>query len=198
MFAVVSPERCVLRSMSLPVRSQFPRSSFASTRTTEACRFRNGGWKRKRGMQHFVREEREFLMRCIAELSSICETEAINYSCSGRVKSFTSVCQKMRRRSVGYGDILDRIGLRIVVRNIRECYRLLARIRLLYPHRTNSIRDYVANPKGNGYRSLHVSIRSHEQRTFEVQIRTVAMDTDSLRGRASHLGYKSEAALARK
>jgi (p)ppGpp synthase/HD superfamily hydrolase len=142
-------------------------------------------------VSQFMSHEGDFLSRCIDELSGLCRVHAIDGACSGRVKTFASTCQKMHRRGLGYAEILDRIGVRIVVQNIDHCYHLLSRIRALYPGRTHSIRDYVAYPKSNGYQSLHVSIRSHEQRRLEVQIRTLGMDRESKGGDAAHSNYKN-------
>lgn len=141
-------------------------------------------------VSEILRADREFLARFVDKLTNICSAYTINYSCFGRVKSFNSTCAKMRRRGFGYDDILDLIGIRIVVQDVEQCYKLLSRIRALYPRRTHSIRDYVAYPKLNGYQSLHISVRSYEQRRLEVQIRTRAMNEDSERGPSAHTVYK--------
>lgn len=191
MFSIVSPRACVLPVSLSPGEVEDRLTSFAPISASGVAPFRNDRCSSERHAAEFLREESEFLSRCVDEMRSICEAHAFDCSCFGRVKNFTSTWHKMLRRGVGYGDIMDVIGVRIVMRNVEQCYQLLSHIRALYPRRTHSIRDYVAHPKGNGYRSLHVSILSYEQRRFEVQIRTADMDADCALGHAAHSMYKS-------
>ena len=109
----------------------------------------------------------------------------------GRVKSAPSVWLKMHRYGVPYDQVHDLLGVRVVVQRVGACYRVADAVQALWPGRCVRSHDYIAAPKDNGYRALHVCIRDPAWPPFEVQIRTVAMDRACGRGTRSHDTYKA-------
>jgi (p)ppGpp synthase/HD superfamily hydrolase len=124
------------------------------------------------------------------QLFAICCQLEIRARCCGRVKAHASICRKMQDRGIGYSEIFDGIGARVIVDKVEECYRLLARVTARYAQRKSLARDYIAHPKHNGYQSLHASVLSDDGFRIEVQIRTRSMHAVSERGTAAHSEYK--------
>jgi GTP pyrophosphokinase len=113
----------------------------------------------------------------------------------GRIKGLYSIYLKMRRLNCPLESILDRIGLRVIVPSVVECYRVLdlleARFRLV----AGTLDDYIAHPKPNGYRSLHACfypVPDLLYKPVEFQIRTVQMHCEAQFGPAAHWRYKNE------
>jgi (p)ppGpp synthase/HD superfamily hydrolase len=155
------------------------------------CRFRD--WRRVPRKQHFCvlrHRQRGALSRFSDELLGLCELRGIECLQFGRIKTFASTTQKMLRRGIGYGNVFDKIGARLVVGEIADCYQILSDICVEYIHFEHLTRDYIACPKANGYQSLHVSILSHDGWRIEVQIRTLQMHKASEHGDAAHSTYK--------
>jgi (p)ppGpp synthase/HD superfamily hydrolase len=96
----------------------------------------------------------------------------------------------MRDRAIGYGEVFDAIGARVIVDDVDQCYRMLAAIHASFPHNPGRVRDYILNPKPNGYQSLHASVLSERHWCIEIQIRTWAMHEISECGSAAHAAYK--------
>ena len=96
---------------------------------------------------------------------------------SGRIKSRASVLEKALRTGLGVQEIRDVIGVRAMTRRTRSCYRLAERIREVFEVVDGQCDDYIAMPKPNGYRSLHLAIRLPCGSPVEIQIRTRWMHT---------------------
>ena len=109
-----------------------------------------------------------------------------------RTKHLYSLWEKLKKHSFDIEKIYDIIALRIIVKSIPECYQALGVIHGLYKPLPGRIKDYIAIPKPNGYRSLHTTIFDGAGGTFEVQIRTEEMHRDAQFGVASHLRYKEK------
>jgi len=109
----------------------------------------------------------------------------------GRVKSVYSIYRKHIDREVPYDEIYDIVGCRILCREVLDCYRILGVLHSTWRPIGDKIKDYVASPKLNGYRSLHTTLIDSETGSqVEVQIRTYAMDLEAEYGFASHISYK--------
>jgi GTP pyrophosphokinase len=107
-----------------------------------------------------------------------------------RVKHLYSLFQKMKRYDMDISKIHDIIALRIIVPDIASCYKALGVIHSEYKPMPGRIKDYIAVPKLNGYRSLHTTILTKDGNTAEIQIRTQEMHDEAEFGIASHLHYK--------
>jgi GTP pyrophosphokinase len=109
----------------------------------------------------------------------------------GRVKSLWSLRKKMRRKGVQAGDVVDRLALRARVDTVPDCYALQSSLLAEYPAVAGELDDYIATPKPNGYRSLHLALVFPDApEPVEVQIRTHDMHAAAEAGDAAHWRYK--------
>lgn len=131
------------------------------------------------------------LIQMVNELRHLANSEGVSAKLSGRIKSFESTRRKMVNRQIAYCDVFDLVGVRVVVESIEHCYRLLDCVHRQYTQVTGHERDYIANPKTNGYQSLHTTVRDPNGVSIEVQLRTSSMQERSEVGPASHETYKS-------
>ncbi|QUE31076.1 RelA/SpoT family protein [Francisella philomiragia] len=139
----------------------------------------------------FTRKEREeFLNQVIEELKQILRKYNLDAGVQGRVKHIYSIYKKFKNK--GYQDIndlYDITAVRVITNNIDECYKVLAEVNNLYSPIPEEFSDYIANPKPNGYKSIHTVVRVGKQ-NIEVQIRTHKMHEESELGFAAHWRYK--------
>ena len=108
----------------------------------------------------------------------------------GRSKHLYSIYKKMRDRGVKLNEQYDLLGIRILVETEKDCYALLGLLHEHFEPLEGRLKDYIANPKPNLYRSIHTGLRTHENRILEVQIRTPEMDEFAEEGVAAHWRYK--------
>lgn len=110
---------------------------------------------------------------------------------SGRVKSRYGLHEKATRKGVAPADLLDRVGVRVVLDDIDACYAVLDGAHARWPAVPGSTDDYILTPKPSGYRSLHTAVRvTPEGPPVELQIRTRQMHEEAERGPAAHWRYK--------
>jgi (p)ppGpp synthase/HD superfamily hydrolase len=113
---------------------------------------------------------------------------------TGRVKSVYSVYDKMLRKDRSVEQILDRVALRVHVDDEASCYRVLDLLHGRHEALPAELDDYIANPKANGYQSLHTVVVSQlGDRAVEFQVRTHAMHHAAEHGVAAHWRYKLSA-----
>ena len=111
---------------------------------------------------------------------------------SGRPKHLWSIWQKMRKRNTPFEAIYDMMALRVIVRTVPDCYHVLGVIHHNWTPLQERFKDYIANPKSNGYQSLHTTIFGPNGQLYEVQIRTHEMHRTADYGIAAHWLYKSQ------
>lgn len=109
---------------------------------------------------------------------------------SSRVKHKYSLYKKLVRYDMDISKIYDIVALRVVVDSVEDCYRVLGLIHATWRPLLGRIKDYIAVPKPNGYRSLHTTIFTGSGGIAEVQIRTKEMHEEAAYGIAAHFGYK--------
>ncbi len=108
----------------------------------------------------------------------------------GRPKHIYSIWNKMRKKGVDFSEVYDVRALRIIVEDIKECYTALGIVHNLWAPISKEFDDYISNPKGNYYRSLHTAVRCADGRSLEIQIRTWDMHKHAELGVAAHWRYK--------
>jgi len=118
------------------------------------------------------------------------DEEGVAASISGRVKHLASIHRKMQRRGKAFGEIYDVLAVRMVTDSVGECYRILGIVHTLYVPIHDRIKDFIATPKLNGYRSLHTTVVGPGGQMVEVQIRTEEMHDEAEFGIAAHWSYK--------
>lgn len=108
----------------------------------------------------------------------------------GRRKKPFSIWTKMERKSVGFEQLSDIFGFRLVVNDIEACYRALGIVHTTWPVVPGRFKDYISTPKQNDYRSIHTTVIGPGNQRVELQIRTEGMDQIAERGIAAHVFYK--------
>lgn len=126
----------------------------------------------------------------ISTLHQELSKERINASISGRAKHIYSIYAKMQKKQVDYKDIYDTSAVRILVPSIADCYNTLSIVHHLWEHIPEEFDDYIANPKPNGYRSIHTAVKGPDAKNLEIQIRTNEMHNEAEHGIAAHWLYK--------
>src|SRR5215212_4652965 len=104
----------------------------------------------------------------------------------GRHKRPYSTWRKMERKSIGFEQLSDLVGYRVVVNDLEDCYRALGIVHTTWPMVQTRFKDYVSTPKQNDYRSIHTTVIGPGRQRVELQIRTPAMDEIAEYGIAAH------------
>ena len=111
----------------------------------------------------------------------------------GRRKRAYSIWRKMERKSVGFEQLSDIFGFRVIVKTAADCYQALGIVHTTWPMVPGRFKDYVSTPKANDYRSIHTTVIGPSKQRVELQIRTTEMDEIAEYGIAAHALYKDGA-----
>jgi GTP pyrophosphokinase len=137
------------------------------------------------------RADREaFIRESLNELGRALAAAGIKAELAGRPKHIYSIWKKMQRKELEFGELYDIRAVRVLVDTVADCYGALGVVHTLWPHLPREFDDYLARPKGNGYRSLHTAVIGPRDKTLEVQIRTHEMHRANELGVAAHWRYK--------
>ena len=109
-----------------------------------------------------------------------------------RLKHIYSLYKKLEKRKMDITKVYDLVALRVIVKTIEDCYRALGVVHRMWRPLPGRIKDYIALPKPNGYRSIHTTIFTGDGGIVEIQIRTEEMHQEAEYGVASHLFYKEK------
>jgi guanosine-3',5'-bis(diphosphate) 3'-pyrophosphohydrolase len=108
----------------------------------------------------------------------------------GRGKRAYSIWRKMERKAVGFEQLSDIFGFRVIVKGVPECYQALGIVHTTWPVVPGRFKDYISTPKQNDYRSIHTTVIGPGRQRVELQIRTEDMDEIAEYGIAAHVFYK--------
>jgi len=144
------------------------------TERLEALAARSKGW---------ITEIEQQLARKLADSGIAAEV-------SGRRKRAYSIWRKMERKAVGFEQLSDIFGFRVVVDSAAECYRALGIVHTTWPVVPGRFKDYISTPKQNDYRSIHSTVIGPGKQRVELQIRTREMQQIAEYGIAAHSLYK--------
>ncbi len=137
-------------------------------------------------------ENRKQLELTRTKLENLLKELNINGEILCRIKHISSIFNKLHNKNLNLSQIYDILAMRVIVNTVEECYSVLGRIHGLYKPMLGRVKDYIANPKPNGYQSLHTTIIVENQKPLEVQIRTEEMNRESEYGVYSHWLYKEK------
>jgi len=140
-------------------------------------------------------EDEMCLVLLQAGIERFLEENGIAGTVQGRIKGLYSLYRKMRHLNCPLESILDRIGLRVIVPSVGDCYQVLALLQARFRLVPGTLDDYIAHPKANGYRSLHACfypVPDLLYKPVEIQIRTTQMDQEAQSGPAAHWQYKHD------
>ena len=136
-------------------------------------------------------EREQFIADAVDRLKSELEAAGVrDAEIYGRPKHIYSIWNKMRRKGIEFSDVYDVRALRVIVDEIKDCYTVLGNEHNLWSPISKEFDDYISNPKGNDYRSLHTAVHCRDGRALEVQIRTRDMHKHAELGIAAHWRYK--------
>ena len=141
-------------------------------------------------------EHDAFMQRTQSQIVERLKSMGIQAEVYGRVKHPYSIYRKMYAQRKSMDDIFDLFAFRVIVENTSDCYNVLGVIHDLYRPILGRFKDYIGNPKPNGYQSLHTTVIGSDAIPFEVQIRTREMHEIAEYGVAAHWKYKQNGAGA--
>lgn len=143
-----------------------------------------------KGLDANRRAREDYINAFTRELESVLKTEGVNARVYGRPKHIYSIWRKMQKKQVALEELTDLRATRVIVEELSTCYTALGIVHNRWPHLPREFDDYIANPKDNGYQSLHTAVIGPEGKVVEVQIRTRAMHEFAELGVAAHWRYK--------
>ncbi len=161
--------------------------------------------KKYQEIQNFLHESSEQREKDITEAIDLIKKNIGNkitiLKIKGRSKHLYSIYKKMSNRGVPLNEQFDLYGIRIIVPEVKDCYALLGLLHENFEPLSGRLKDYIANPKPNLYRSIHTGLKLSNGKIIEIQIRTPEMDEFAEEGVAAHWRYKgikSEASFEKK
>ena len=127
-----------------------------------------------------------------AEVAKELAEEGLQCRVVGREKNAYSIWRKLQRKSIGFAQLSDIYGFRVIVGSEDDCYRALGVIHRAWPCVPDRFKDFISTPKRNNYRSIHTTVVGPRALRIEMQIRTEVMDRVAEQGVAAHWRYKNE------
>src|SRR3954468_3813131 len=141
------------------------------------------------------RERTRYINEFIKPLKDKLEKTGFNFEIYGRPKSIHSIWNKMRKKAVDFEEVYDLFAIRVILdsppeKEKEECWKVYSMITDEYTPSPERLRDWLSNPKSNGYEALHTTVMGPQGKWVEVQIRTRRMNEIAEKGLAAHYKYK--------
>lgn len=141
------------------------------------------------------RERTKYINDFIRPIKEKLEKAEFNFEIYGRPKSIHSIWNKMKKKGVSFEEVYDLFAIRILVNSSldkekEDCWKVYSIITDEYHPSTERLRDWLSNPKSNGYEALHTTVMGPQGKWVEVQIRTKRMNEIAEKGLAAHWKYK--------
>ena len=145
------------------------------------------------------RERSRFISEFIKPLEDNLNTAGLNFDIYGRPKSIHSIWNKMKKKGVAFEEVYDLFAIRVILssppeKEKEDCWKVYSMITDEYTPSPERLRDWLSNPKSNGYEALHTTVMGPQGKWVEVQIRTKRMNEIAEKGLAAHWKYKEGAA----
>ncbi len=146
-------------------------------------------------LQDTKRERTRYINDFIRPLKQKLEKTGFNFEIYGRPKSIHSIWSKIKKKGVSFEEVYDLFAIRIIVnappeREKEDCWKVYSIITDAYNPSPERLRDWLSNPKSNGYEALHTTVMGPQGKWVEVQIRTKRMNEIAEKGLAAHWKYK--------
>ncbi|NHF71723.1 RelA/SpoT family protein [Paracoccus xiamenensis] len=136
------------------------------------------------------KESGDVIAQITADIRAELDREGIEANVYGRAKRPFSVWRKMQEKQLTFSRLSDIYGFRVIVGTESECYRALGLIHRRWRAVPGRFKDYISQPKANGYRSIHTTVTGRDGKRVEVQIRTRQMHEVAEAGVAAHWSYR--------
>ncbi len=136
------------------------------------------------------KENGDVIPQITADIRATLDAEGVEAEVFGRAKRPFSVWRKMQEKQLAFSRLSDIYGFRIITRSEADCYRTLGIIHRKWRAVPGRFKDYISQPKSNGYRSIHTTVSARDGTRVEVQIRTRAMHEVAEAGVAAHWAYR--------
>ena len=148
---------------------------------------------RKSIIRRFVklrRESGDVIAKITDDIRIVLDHAGVDAEVFGREKKPYSIWRKMEEKKEGFSRLSDIYGFRIITDTVEDCYVALGAVHQRWRAVPGRFKDYISQPKSNGYRSIHTTVSGRDGKRVEVQIRTVAMHAVAETGVAAHWSYK--------
>lgn len=135
-------------------------------------------------------DREQYIAEVLAQLREELAKNGIAAEVAGRPKHIYSIWKKMQRKNLDFSELYDVRAVRVLVKDVKDCYTALGIVHSLWQPIPGEFDDYISHPKANDYRSLHTAVIGPEDKALEVQIRTHDMHHHAELGVAAHWRYK--------
>ena len=201
LFPKTSRERKVLETMMLYIPLAHQLGLYNIKSELEDIYFRYAEPEQYRAITNKLKstegDRQKLMTQFIEPLKQKLSDEGINYKLKVRTKTALSIYKKMQKQKVPFEGVFDVFAIRFIIDCEEDkavehalCWKVFSYVTEEYESDTKRLRDWLSNPKPNGYESLHITVKNKEGSSLEVQIRTKRMDDMAESGLASHWSYK--------
>jgi GTP pyrophosphokinase len=136
------------------------------------------------------RETGDVIPKITEDIEAVLEKQGVKAEVFGRAKKPFSIWRKMQEKELAFSRLSDIYGFRVITETDNDCYRVLGAIHQRWRAVPGRFKDYISQPKSNGYRSIHTTVSGRDGKRVEVQIRTRQMHDVAESGVAAHWSYR--------